>query len=315
MSKLFTSLRVSEPPFWHSGRTIEKTMLTMILALSPVIALSILHWGFDAIRVMSLSVVACVGFEAAAQKLMERPISVYDFSAVFSGLILAFLLPAASPWWLVIAGAAITILLAKMSFGGLGATPLCAPLVGYCALAISWPVFMDPNAMQLSTMYVDPLIRLKYFGASQAQELGIMNLLFGSQLGALGASQVGAILLGGLFIVSRRIVRFEIPLAFIGGVFIAASCFYLYDSSLYASPLYHVFTGTVMLAAFFLAPDTSCSPNRRSAMIIYGLVGGILVVLIRVYGVYVDGVPFAVLLINFMTPLLDKIQPKPFGVR
>ena len=310
-----TSLTVAVPAFWHSGRTTAVTMRTLLAGLAPAAILAVLHWGGDAIRVMALSISACVMLEALCQRVMERPVTVDDFSAVVEGTLLAFLLPASAPWWLVIIGAALTVLLGKMAFGGLGSTPLCAPLVGWGALLISWPLLMDPNAASLSTMYVDPLVRLKYFGAASVAGFGYGKLIIGEQIGALGAGQAGALLLGGLFVLARGVRRFEVPAAFLAGVICMAGAFYASNPQQYADPLFHVLTGATLLAAFFLAPDPACAPVRPLPMLIYGFVGGCMVVLIRVYGVYTDGAPFAVLLINLLSPQLASIQPKPFGVR
>ncbi|MDR2727249.1 MAG: RnfABCDGE type electron transport complex subunit D [Deltaproteobacteria bacterium] len=309
------SLAVAAPAFWHSGRTTALTMRIVLAALAPAAILAVLHWGFDAVRVMALSVSACVMLEALCQKMMDRPVTVDDFSAVVEGLLLAFLLPAAAPWWLVIIGAALTVLLGKMVFGGLGATPLCAPLVGWGALTISWPLLMDPNAAALVTMYTDPLVRLKYFGAAHVADFGYGRLFLGEQVSALGAGQAGAVLLGGLYLAARGIRRWEIPAAFLAGAVCMATVFYAVNPQQYADPVFHLLTGSTLLAAFFLATDPSCSPNRLPAMLIYGFVGGCLVILIRVYGTYTDGAPFAVLLINLLTPQLANMQPKPFGAR
>ena len=230
-------LTVSAPSFWHSGRTTAGDMRMILAGLAPAAVLAALHWGGDAIRVIALSIAACVIFEALAQRLMERRITVDDYSAVVEGALLAFLLPAAAPWWLVIIGAALTILLAKMVFGGLGAAPLCAPLVGWAALAVSWPALIDPFSAQLSASYVDPLVRLKYFGAADAARISYFKLFIGAQLGALGASQAGALLLGGLFVLSRRIIRWQIPVAFLAGVVITSGVFHVLHPQEYAAPL------------------------------------------------------------------------------
>ena len=309
------SLAVSAPAYWHSGRTTACTMRTLLLGLLPAVILAVLHWGGEAIRVMALCVSACVILEAVCERLMDRRVAVDDFSAVYEGLLLAFLLPASAPWWLIVVGAALTVMLAKMAFGGLGATPLCAPLVGWAALAIAWPLSMDPNAMALSTAYVDPLVRLKYFGAADAAAVGYGNLFIGAQIGGLGASQAGALLLGGLFVLARGVRRWEVPVAFIAGVALMGGIFYAVNPEQYANPLFHLLTGSTLLCAFFMAPDPSCAPNRPVAMLVYGVAAGCLVVLIRTLGIYTDGAPFAVLLANLLTPQLASMQPKPFGAR
>jgi electron transport complex protein RnfD len=173
---------------------------------------------------------------------------------------------------------------------------------------------MDPNAALLSASYVDPLVRLKYFGAADASSLSFVDLLLGAQIGALGASQIGALLLGGLFILARRARQWEIPASFLAGVIVLAGIFWAVDPQHQAGPVFHLLTGSTVLCAFFLATDPSCSPRRFWPMLLYGFMGGCLVVVIRVYGIYIDGAPFAVLIINLLTPQLAGIRPKPFGV-
>ncbi len=308
-----TLLSVSSPPFWHCGRTIRSINYITFLALIPVIGMAIYHWGLPAARVMALAMLTGILTEAFCQKIMHRDIAVDDFSAVITSLLFAFLLPAAAPWWLVVIGVMLTISLGKMAFGGLGANPVNSALVGWALLYVSWPIYMDANAMQLSTAYVDPLVQLKYFGAAIAAETNSIELLLGLQINGLGAAQSLGIIVGGLFLALRGIIRWEIATSFFVGVLATAAIFHTIDPVLYATPLFHLLTGSTLLGGFFFATESGSSPDRQIPMIIYGLLGGILVIIIRVYGVHIDGVPFAILLINFLTPLLDGIRPKPFG--
>ena len=204
-------LAMSAPPYWHCGRTIRQTSLYMLAGLAPAIIMSIWNWGLPAARVMALCVATSVLTEALCQKAMGRELSVDDFTAVNSGLLLAFLLPAAAPWWLVMLGAFIAMTLGKMAFGGLGANPVNTPLVGWAVLFVSFPLLMDPNAMQLATDFADPLIRLKYFGSAAAESIPFTDLLLGEQIGGLGATQVGALFLGGSFLAARGIIPGRFP--------------------------------------------------------------------------------------------------------
>lgn len=308
-------LAVSAPPFWHCGRTVVKSMCWKLLALTPAAIMAIVNWGAPALRVMALSMATAVVAEVLASKAMRRPIYVDDLHAVVTGLLFAFLLPASAPWWLVMFGAALCILLGKMAFGGMGASPLNVPIIGWAALYLSWPLLMDPNTAELSTMFVDPLVRLKYFGVQAAQDIPLPDLLLGRQIGALGASQVGALALGGVLLCAKGTARWEISASFLLGVVVTAALFHTYSPDLYASPLFHVCTGSVVFGAFFLATAPSSSPNRPIPMVLYGLTGGVLVLFIRNFGIYADGVPFAILLINLLMPQLELIRPKPFGVR
>ncbi len=306
-------LAVSAPPFWHCGRTIRSMNYTILLALAPAVAMAIWHWGLPAARVMALAIVTGVIVEALCQKIMGRDIGVDDFSAVITSLLFAFLLPAAAPWWLVVVGVFLCITLGKMAFGGFGANPVNSTLVGWALLYVSWPVLMDANAMQLATSYVDPLVQLKYFDATTAAQTSTMALLSGMQIGGLGAAQAIGLFIGGSFLALRGIIRWEISISFFIGVLATGAIFHSIDPTIYASPIFHILTGSTLLGGFFLATEASSSPDRQIPMMIYGLLGGVLVIIIRVYGVHTDGVPFAILLINLLAPLLDGIRPKPFG--
>ncbi len=307
-------LAVSAPPFWHFGKTVKNQMQDISLALMPAAIAAFMVWGFSALHVIGLSVATCVVVEAICQKLMGRALAIYDYSAFVIGLLFAFMLPATAPWWLVVIGAALSITLGKNMCGDYGAAPLCAPVVGFLLCFVSWPIFTDPNAMLLSTDYIDPLVRLKYFGASSLNDISTQSLLMGEQIGALGASQPGMLLLGGIYLCVRGSISWEIPLAFIIGTAVTAFIYQQIDPTLYAGPVFHLLTGSTMLAAFFLATDAPSSPNRVSNMFIYGLIGGVLVVIIRIYGIYPDGVPFVILLINLLMPLLEGRKQKPFGM-
>ena len=309
-------LAVSAPPFWHCGRTVKKINATMLLALAPAAIMAVWRWGIPAARVMALAIVTGIIVEALCQKIMGREISVDDMSVAVSCLLFAFLLPAAAPWWLVMLGAGLSISLGKMAFGGLGANPVNTSLVGWAMLYVSWPMLMDPNSMQLTTTFIDPLVRLKYFGAAAAtSQISLTDMLLGNQIGGLGAAQSGALFLGGSYLAARGVIRWEIALSFFAGVILTAAIYHTIDPEQYATPLFHLCTGSTMLGGFFLATEWASSPGRTLPMMLYGLIGGALVIIIRIYSIHIDGVPFAILLINLLAPLLDTMHPKPFGAR
>ena len=325
-------LAVRAPPFWHCGRTVKKANYAMLLALAPASFMAVWHWGIPAARVMALAMVTGIATEALCQKIMGQDISVDDFSGAVSCLLFAFLLPANAPWWLVMLGAALAIGLGKMAFGGLGANAVNTALVGWAMLYVSWPALMDPNAMQLDTSFIDPLVRLKYFGAGAVSHIDLTNLLLGNQIGGLGASQAGALFIGGSYLAARGTIRWEIARSSAvfslttydkegeahssgSGVFLTAALYNVIDAERFATPFFHLCTGSTFLGGFFLATEWASSPGRQIPMMLYGLIGGAMVIIIRVYGIYPDGVPFAILLINLLAPLLDSIHPKPFGAR
>ena len=212
-------------------------------------------------------------------------------------------------------GAGLCIFVGKMLFGGLGGNPLCAPLVGWAILALSWKTQMDPDAMVLATSLVDPLTQLKFLGLAAAQKIGYMDMFLGRQLGGLGATQVLALLVGAGYLMSRGLLRLFIPLSFLAGVFVTGLVYFFIDGGVYPNPLFHLLTGSVVLGACFLATDPNSSPVNKTAMVLFGLTCGIMTVIIRVYGIYPDGVPFAILFANLFTPMFDLIRPKPFGAR
>ena len=304
---------ISVPPFWHCGRTIRGNSIYTLIALAPAMLAAFAIWGIPAIRVVALSVFTAMACEFLCQKAMGQKPSQSDGTAVVLGVLFAFLLPAAAPWWLVVIGVGCAMCLGRMAFGGYGTNPVSAVLVGWALVFVSFPTYMDATSTILLTDLCDPLLRLKQFGPAAVADMSYADLLLGLQLGGLGAAQVGLLCLGGLFIILRGVIRWEVPLCFLLGVAVTAACFQFADSARYAGPLFHLCSGTTVLAAFFLATEDSCSPHRRLPMCLYGLTGGALVVIIRIFGIYTDGAPFAVMLINLLAPMFGLVVTRPFG--
>jgi len=196
----------------------------------------------------------------------------------------------------------------------LGGSPLCAPLVGWAALQISWPTNMDIELNMLGSVYPDPLAQLNHFGVGAVDTLSYSDLLLGHQAAGLGAGHVLAILLGGAYLLARRNIRWHMPVSFLVGVAATAALFSWAQPGLHPSPLFHLLTGTTMLGAFFLVTDASSSPVGRVPMLVYGFLAGAMVMIIRVWGTHPDGVAYAILLANLLTPMLEKLRPRPFGV-
>jgi electron transport complex protein RnfD len=290
-------------------------MIQTLLALLPVAAMAVFRYGYAAVEVMAWAGLTAVLTEAAIQKLMHQEPTSDDFSALVDGLLFAFLLPATAPAWVVVVGTVVMMGLGRMVFGGFGGSPIAAPALGWAVLAVSWPSFMDLNGMLLNWDLIEPLSELKYFGLDAISGVSVGSLLLGENLGALGASQALMILIGGGYLMARGLLRWYIPVSFIAGVLVAGTIYYMIDPQLYASPIFHLLSGATLLSAFFLMPYPSASPAWRVPMLIYGFFGGVLVIIIRTYGIYPDGACFAVLLANLCTPLIDLIQPKPFGGR
>ena len=310
---------VDTPPFMHRGYTVNGMMRDMLIALVPAAAAAIYYYGIPAFRVMALAAGASILTQALWEKILGRPIRVFDGSALVTGSLFAFLLPAGAPWWLVVVGSALTMLLGREVFGGLGCNPLCPPLVGWAAMTVSWPVHMDPTAMNLSSGLIDPLLRMKYFGWTALPEGSEIALLLGQQLGGLGSAQIAALMLGGLFLLARKTVRWEIPAGFLIGVLALGAVFWQFGAAMGVNPAntppphLYLLTGSTIFAAFFLATDHTSSPVAVAGMFCYGLLAGCMTVMIRIFGIYPDGALFAVLVAALGTPMFDLIRTQPFG--
>lgn len=312
---------VDTPPYMHRGYTMSGMMRDTLIALLPAAAMAVYYFGIPAARVMALAVGTAALTEALWQKLLGRELRIWDGTALVTGLLFAFLLPAGAPWWLVVTGAALTIILGKQVFGGLGCNPLCPPLIGWAIMTVAWPTFMDPTAMNLTSSFIDPLVRMKYFGFTSLGEAPEQALLLGEQLGGLGSAQIGAVLLGGLYLVARKTVRWEIPFAYFTGVLGLGWLFFQFSDVLGVNPAatapahLYLLTGSTVFAGFFLATDHASSPVATGGMLVYGLVAGCMTVLIRVFGFYPDGAPFAVLVAGLITPMCDLLRSAPYGKR
>lgn len=307
---------MSAAPFWHCGRTVQKNSIHTFVAIALILVMAFWHWGISVFGVTALSMLVAMLTEEFWNKVMGRPSTLKDGTAAVSGALLACLLPATAPFWLVIIGAFCAVTFGKMAFGGFGSNPVSTVCVGWAMIFVSFPIYMDANAMLLQTDFIDPLVRLKYFGPDFLQSsVTFMDLLLGRQIGGLGSSQNLAIVVGGIYLIARGIIRLEIVLAFLAGVLLLGGILNITDGVKYVNPFYHILTGSTLFCAFFLATEFSSAPDRPIGMILYGICGGMLVVTIRTFGVYTDGAPFAVMLINLLSPYFDMIQPKPFGVK
>ena len=321
---------VSPSPHVHSGDSVQKNMYGVLLALVPALAASVWFFGLGALIVTLTSVLACVLFEHLIQKyLLKKQSTIMDGSAAVTGLLLAFNLPTNIPLGLIIIGAAIAIGMGKMSFGGLGQNPFNPALVGRVFLLISFPVQMTswPVPIAARGAYIDavtgptPLSVVKEglsagrpFSELTAEIPSYLNLFMGQMGGSAGEVAGVALLLGLLYMLIKKIVTWHIPVAVVGSIAVFTGVLHLSDPQAYASPLFHLLTGGVLLGAFFMATDYASSPMSKRGMLLYGAGIGIITVLIRIYGSYPEGVSFAILIMNAFTPLIDKyIKPKRFG--
>lgn len=307
----------SHAPFWHSGDSIAKKNRNLIFAALPAVLYGIWLYGAPALGVITLSVGSAMSWELIMNVLMKRPVSIADGSAAFIGLVFGMMLPATAPWWIVIVGTFISIVVAKQIYGGIGCNPFNPALVAMAMLMLSWKNVLDFNAAlvdyDFSFNMFYPLSAVKHFGASAALNYNLHALFMGKQAGAIGAVFGLGLVIGGIYLILRGYIKWEISLSFLTGVYIAAYLFHIYDPEKYASPLFHILTGYTLLGAFFLAPEDSSSPVNLIPMLIYGAGAGVLIVLIRSIGAFVDGTVFAILMMNVANPLFDKIRPRAWG--
>jgi electron transport complex protein RnfD len=276
------------------------------------------YYGAPALGVISLAISSAILWELLLNYAGKRPITVGNGNAALIGLLTAMVLPASVPWWLVVVGTFLAIVIGMQIFGGIGANPFNPVALAVAILLVSYKSHLDFDAglVNFSLDFpstTDPLAALKAFGPAAVEQLNPIDLLLGRQVGGLGSTCGLALAAGGVYLILRGIIRWEISIAFIAGVFISAMLFYIADPTRYGPPVFHLLTGYTLIGAFFLATESSSSPVNFVPMLIYGALGGVMTVLIRNIGAYVDGVIFAILLINLINPLVDKIRPKAIG--
>lgn len=318
------NLLVSPSPHIHSGDSIEKNMYGVLIALIPAFICSVIFFGMGAIIVTLTSVAACLLFEYLIQKyLLRRQPTICDGSALITGVLLAFNVPSNLPVWIILIGALVAIGIGKMSFGGLGCNIFNPALVGRVFLLISFPVQMTtwPLAQGFAGSYTDaqtgatPLALLKEAAKSGQSVTELLSgngfisyqdMLIGNMGGSLGEVAAIALLLGFAYMLLRKIITWHIPVAIFATVAVFTGILHLCDPSQFASPLFHLLTGGMMLGAIFMATDYVTSPMSHRGMIIFGIGIGILTVVIRVFGAYPEGMSFAILIMNAFTPLINR---------
>lgn len=322
MSKLTISLS----PHVHGGDTVQKNMYGVILALVPALLASLYFFGIGSAIVLAVSVLSCVFFEWAITKFILRrdTLTITDGSAILTGLLLGFNLPSNLPLWIIIIGALVAIGIGKMTFGGLGQNPFNPALAGRIFLLISFPVQMTTWPVSGQMGYVDvetaatPLSIMKE--AIKAGDASILNqlpssidMLIGQTGGCLGEVSALALLIGGCYLLWKKIITWHIPVSIIATVFVLSGIFYLCDNS-YANPLQVILSGGLMLGAIFMATDYVTSPMTAKGQLIYGIAIGVITVLIRNFGAYPEGMSFAIFIMNGFTPIINNyVKPQRFG--
>lgn len=310
-------LTVSLSPHIHTSLTTSRCMWNVLLALLPAYLVAMYVFGLDAFVVSVVSVAACVATEWLINRYMlRRPFSIFDGSAILTGVLLAFNLPSTLPWWMVVIGAVVAIGIGKMSFGGLGQNIWNPALVGRVFLLLSFPAAMTTWPVADPGIHIDGrsgATMLPYLNwATSRPELSDANMLdvsIGMMNGSLGETASIALLLGLAYLLIRRIVTWHIPVS----IFASAAFFsWIFGGN----PLLDLFAGGLILGACFMATDYVTSPMTPKGQLIYGFFIGFITIIIRRFGAYPEGVSFAILLMNSFTPLINRYcRPAIFGER
>lgn len=312
MEKLLT---VSSSPHIRSKEATNTIMRDVVIALMPATAAGIYFFGMAAAIVILLSVVTAVVTEFLVTKyLLKKASTIGDWSAVITGLLLAFNVPPGCPWYVPVIGSAFAIAIAKLAFGGLGHNFINPALAGRAFIMASWPVqmttWMAPKGVVVdAATYATPLGILH--NGLNIPLPSLFDAFIGNIGGCVGETSALALLLGGAYLLYRRVITWHIPTFYIGTVFVLA--FLFYDFSLEMA-LYSVFAGGLMLGAFFMATDYASTPSTMKGHLIFAFGCGLITMVIRKFGGYPEGVSYSILLMNVLTPLIDKyVQPKVFG--
>lgn len=289
-----------------------------IIALLPIISASLYRYGADALNVLCLCLFTSVLFDAGTNLIIKSKDNTSNWTSVPMAILLAVLLPVGTPWWMVVIGSGLMIILGKKLFGGIGAYPVHPVLLSYAMLQISWPATFKHTGAVLAYDWnismVSPLQMIKTLGASAETIFSWQDMLLGNQVAGLGNGLVLFVLIGGILLLLMRTITWHIPVAFIIGVVCMGGLLRLVDPQCTATPIFHLLSASTLLGAFFLAPEPTTSPVNSLPMIMYGLLGGALLVLIRTFSIHLDGIAFTILLINMVYPLLDRITPAVRGL-
>ncbi|MFZ7120526.1 MAG: RnfABCDGE type electron transport complex subunit D [Eubacteriaceae bacterium] len=303
-------LTVSSSPHIRASHSTEKIMRDVVIALVPALIAGIYFFGMNAAILTVVCIISCVATEAIIQKLLKKEITIKDWSAVVTGMLIAFNLPITASWWLAVIGSIFAIAIVKQCFGGLGQNFINPALAARALLVASWPTRMTSSAFTWPqgadiVSGATPLALVKSGAVDKLPSY--MDLFMGNVAGCIGEVSVFALLLGGIYLIIRKVIHWRIPVVYIGTVLIFSLIFG-------EDAVYQILAGGLMLGAFFMATDYSSSPVTAKAQIIYALGCGVLTSVIRFWGGYPEGVSYSILLMNVATPLIERYaRPKVYG--
>ncbi|HHU06045.1 MAG TPA: RnfABCDGE type electron transport complex subunit D [Clostridiales bacterium] len=319
------SFAVSSSPHIRSDEDTRSIMLDVIISLIPALAVAIYIFGLRSLTLTLVCVAACVFFEWGYRKLLKKPSSVGDLSAVVTGMLLTFCLPVTVPYWIPVIGAFFAIVIVKQLYGGIGKNFL-NPALAARAFLFSWPVIMTTWAAPLSYSRfanifsvadaITSATPMEALHAGRLPDATLWQAFIGEIGGSLGEISSLVLLLGGIYLVIRKVINPRIPLTYILTVAVVTFIFPKGGADSLTWMLYNLFCGGLMLGAIFMATDYATSPVTKKGQIIYGIGCGLLTVFIRYFGSYVEGVSYAILIMNVTVWLIDKSTlPRRFGIK
>lgn len=302
---------VSPNPHIHAPVSTKSLMRDVVIALLPAVIVSILFYGWSELLVLGVSVASCVLLEWAITKwLLKKPSTIGDLSAVVTGLLLAMNLPCTTPWWIVLIGAVVAIGVAKMTFGGIGQNVFNPAITGRVFLLISFPQQMTdwtvPGGFIKGVDAVSGSTLLGQAKLGQLIDFNALDTFFLNIGGSAGEISALALLLGFGYLLVRRVVKIWVPLSIFATVAVISGIFHAIDPVAFTGPLFNLLTGGMILGACFMATDYVTSPMSTWGGVIYGIGIGLIVMMIRYFGAYPEGMSFAILLMNMVVPLLNR---------
>jgi Na+-translocating ferredoxin:NAD+ oxidoreductase subunit D len=326
-----TPLVVSLSPHEKSSLTTPRIMWTVVLALTPALVMSAVTFGLRAVLVTAVGMASAVFVEYLIQRFLLRQVpTVDDGSAAVTGMLLAFNLPVTIPLWQVCVGSVVAIGIAKAAFGGLGNNPFNPALVGRAFMLTSFPVEMTNWArpgLDMLSLSADRITGATALGIIKEgtaagrtvvellpEAPGYLDLFLGVVPGSLGETSALALLVGGLFLLSRKLITWELPVAYLGSLAVFTGIFWAVNPEAYADPLFHVLAGGAMLAAWFMVTDMTTSPMTRTGRFVFAAGAGVLTGVIRLFGGFPEGASYSILIMNAVVPLIDNhFLPRRFG--
>lgn len=303
---------VSVSPHIRDKSSTRKIMIDVCIALVPTLAFGVWHFGINALFVILSSVLSCVVSEAVFELIIKKPITVFDFSAVVTGLILALNMPPNIAWWVPAVGGVFAIVIVKMLFGGIGQNIMNPALAARCFLLISFASRMTDFSVD-GVSSATPLAVLKSGGS-----VDLLDAFLGFKTGCIGEVSILAILIGAAYLLIRKVISIRIPAVYILSTALFIFLFTLATTEMptWQFMLGELLTGGLMAGAFFMATDYTTSPITKWGQVIYAVLIGFLTAVFRVLGSSAEGVSYAIIISNLFVPIIEKITvPKPFGVK